>query len=56
MLTHPKRLLFIPFLCLLPKLLSLSLPSIFTHFQLLLQTLVGIFDREADDVQFLCHT
>ena len=52
----PKRFLFNPALCLLPDLLHLSLPSIFTHLQFLLQTLVGVFDREADNVQFLCHT
>lgn len=52
----PERFLFNPTLCLLPNLFHLSLPSIFTHFQFLLQTLVGVFDREADNVQFLCHT
>lgn len=51
----PERLLLPP---LMPSLKpASSLPaSVFTHFQFLLQSLVGVSDREADDVQFLCHT
>ena len=51
-----ERLPLTPPECLPPDLLHLSLPSISTHLQLLLQTLVGVFDCNADNVQFLRHT
>ena len=41
--------------CLTPPYVSPQMHFIFTYCQLLLQTLVGVFDCEANDVQFLCN-
>lgn len=50
----PERLL-LPLLMPSPKRASALPASIFTHFQFLLESLIAVSDREADDVQLLCH-